>query len=66
MVELSDVNNSSPGRSCPIGIRFRLVKVTNVSLAKQLDDDDDAAASFGDTAAADFDDPVPTTISLLE
>jgi hypothetical protein len=36
--------SSSPARSCSIGIRFWLVKVTNVSLAKQALDADDADA----------------------
>jgi len=45
MVEPSDVNNSSPGRSCPIGIRLRLVKVTNVSLEKQVSVHEAAAAT---------------------
>jgi hypothetical protein len=38
MVVPSVVNNSSPGRSWWIGIDLWLVKVTNVSLAKQLDE----------------------------
>ncbi len=41
IVEPSVVNIWWPCWSCPIGIRLRLVKVTNVSLEKQPEDDDD-------------------------
>jgi hypothetical protein len=49
MVDPSVVSIWSPGRSCWIGIRIWLVKVINVSLAKQPD----PADADADAAAAD-------------
>jgi len=55
MVEPSVDNNWSLDRSCPIGIFFRLFKMTNVSLAKQPEDDDDD----DDDDESDRSDPAP-------
>jgi hypothetical protein len=57
IVEPSVDNNSSLDRSCPIGICFRLFKMTNVSLAKQPEDDADADADAADES--DRSDPAP-------